>query len=162
MHYEKLDRADFDAIVTGELAHFAIWFDKLLEDIVCQYFLGFFSPRQDDFTNLILRRDGITFNTKIDIVAKIIDKDEYLIQHRDDLKDIFKTMDSLKRLRNAMAHGVDMGGEELELNIELTSSAGKKSLFKITPKTHIQNIELFQRQLDRAESIIKKYRDPDS
>ena len=29
--YKKLDRADFDAIATGELTHYAVWLEGSLE-----------------------------------------------------------------------------------------------------------------------------------
>ena len=36
--YEDLDKADFDAIVTGELTHYALWHEGELNNIIEDYF----------------------------------------------------------------------------------------------------------------------------
>jgi hypothetical protein len=71
LDYEKLSKKDFDAVVTGELTHYAIWLEHGVIDIITDYFLGK-SKRREDFKRLILLRDGLTFQDKLEIARAMI------------------------------------------------------------------------------------------
>lgn len=52
MGYGKLSQDEFDAIVTGELVHRALALEFLLNDIICEYFIGGNNPKEDDLDDL--------------------------------------------------------------------------------------------------------------
>ncbi len=57
MDYEKLSKDDFDAVVTGEMTHYALWNEKWLDGLIAVYFISDLT-KQSDFRRLILDRDG--------------------------------------------------------------------------------------------------------
>ena len=136
MKYEDLSHEDFDAIVTGELTHYALWLEDEIADMVVDYFLQS-SRKKSDFKRLLLMRDGLTFQDKIDIVRAMIPlfgKNTTTIG----LKLLLKHVEDFKSLRNALAHGVDVSDNDAkpELKVEVVSRSGKTKVVHITPKSH--------------------------
>jgi hypothetical protein len=72
MDYRKLAREDFDAIVTGELTHYAVWIEVQLQDALCNFFVDDDKVRER-FQRLLMRRDGLTFQHKIDITRALVE-----------------------------------------------------------------------------------------
>lgn len=71
MRYEDLDKEDFDAIVTGELTHYAIWMEDEINRFITDYFIGDKS-KSKDFRRLLLYRDGLTFQDKLEVARGMI------------------------------------------------------------------------------------------
>jgi hypothetical protein len=149
MNYEELGQEDFDAVVTGELTHYALCLEDELNDIITRYFCRT-TEIQKDFRRLILFRDGLTSQDKIEIVRGMIPlfnlKDEQVAEP----KAILKRIEDFKSWRNAMAHGVDVTGDKFEgvLKVEVVNRAGKERVIEITPQSHREKME-------EAEGILK-------
>lgn len=150
MKYEDLSQEDFDAIVTGELTHYAIWFDGAIGQIIMDYFLIDKSKRAD-FERLILFREGLTFQDKIEILRAMIP----LFGEKADragLKDLLKDIEKFKAWRNALAHGlaIDITGyPEPIIRVEIISRSGKPKTVEITPQSH-------KVRMDEANEILER------
>jgi len=136
MKYKDLSHEDFDAIVTGELTHYALWFESEIINIITDYFLRS-SPKRSDFERLLLLRDGLTFQDKIEIVRAMIPlfgKEASTVN----LKSLLKQVEDFKSWRNAVAHGVDASDDDTkpELKVEVVSRSGKQKIVHITPESH--------------------------
>lgn len=126
----------FDALVTGELTHHAIWLEGEIDNIICDYFVGI-GDRAKDFTRLFLRRDGLTFQDKIEIVRGMLPLFEAEAEVVN-LKSLLNRVEDFKSSRNAMAHGrnVSKDDSELKLKIEIVTRSGKERVLEITPESH--------------------------
>lgn len=152
MSYEKLSREDFDAIVTGELTHLSIWLESQIMTIIADYFLGD-SPKKETFSTLLLRRDGLTFQDKIDILRALepllgeVAKEVNLIS-------ILKRIEEFKSFRNSFAHGMDASeGESLTLVVETVGRSGRPKSITVTPQSHrdtVTETELLLEELKQA------------
>ena len=160
MNYRKLSREDFDAIVTGELTHYALWLEDELIGIISDYFLGT-SEKRRDFTRLLLRRDGLTFQNKIDIVRAMLP----LFTNSEassDLKKILTKIENFKVFRNALAHGLDIQSstaDKMSLRIEVVTRSGKEKTVEITPASHqriMNNTENLLEQLQKVRKALKR------
>jgi len=154
--YEGLSHEDFDAIVTGELAHYTIWFDEALVKIISD-FLGQPS-REDLFKRLLLRREGLTVQDKIEIVSAMIPEfsDSTVAG---ELKQTLRKIEKFKTDRNAFAHGLDVTPKPLAANaihIQTVTRAGKEKTIVITPETHVKTIDDAEKLLEAVTSISKK------
>jgi hypothetical protein len=139
MDYKSLEKEDFDAIVTGELTHYAIWFEGEIINIITDHFLGD-SPKRDDFNRLLLLRDGLTFQDKIEIVRGMIP----LFQGKVDeayFKKLLKDVENFKSLRNALSHGREIDYKNQTISVELVNRAGKQKIHKISPTSHEKMLE---------------------
>jgi len=136
MKYEDLSHEDFDAIVTGELTHYALWLEGEIIDIITDYFIGS-DLKRSDFKRLLLLRDGLTFQDKIEIVRAMI---PLFSQNTTtvNLKSLLKHVEDFKSWRNALAHGADVSedDEKPELKVEVVTRSGKEKVVRITPKSH--------------------------
>lgn len=103
MDYEKLHPEQFDALVTGELTHFGLWFEDELVGVICDYFVGD-TPLRNDFLRLLMRREGLTFQDKIEIVRALVPVFPQESSAR--WTKLLKRIEDFKALRNAAAHGV--------------------------------------------------------
>jgi hypothetical protein len=152
MDHKKLSQEDFDAIVTGELTHYAAWLEDELIDIISDYFQQL--DRRADFQRLLLRRDGLTFQDKIEIVRALLP----LFANRlaaERLKVALPEIETFKATRNAFAHGRDVtppDSKSLTLHVEVVSRAGKEKVIVVTPESH----EAF---LTAAERLLKEVQD---
>lgn len=136
MKYEDLSHENFDAIVTGELTHYALWLEGELSDTVTGYFVAS-DEKKSDFKRLLLLRDGLTFQDKIEIVRAMI---PLFTQNATTLKlkSLIKQVEEFKSWRNALAHGSDVSdnNEKPELKVEVVTRSGKEKVVHITPKSH--------------------------
>lgn len=137
MEYRNLSKEEFDAIVTGELAHQAIWFEGELTNVILDYFVGR-NQKREEFERLIFKRDGIGFQGKIEILRGM----SHLFHNRallNRLEGVLKQVEVLARFRNAFAHGTDIGDEkkdELLLKVSLVSRSGKERVVQVSPESH--------------------------
>jgi hypothetical protein len=141
MQYEKLNKEDFDAIVTGELTHYALWFEEELNTIIINYF-GIKESRRDEFKRFILLRDGLTFQDKLEIVRGMLP----LLGEAGEscnLKQLLKDVEEFKSWRNAMAHGQDVSDDEwaAKLKICVTTRSGVEKIIEITPDSHSMRMD---------------------
>jgi hypothetical protein len=136
MKYKDLSHEDFDAIVTGELTHYALWFEGEIINIITDYFLQS-SPKRSDFKRLFLLRDGLTFQDKIEIARAMIPLFSEKAANVN-LKLLLKQVEEFKSWRNALAHGADVSDDDTkaELKVEVVSRSGKEKVVHITPKSH--------------------------
>ncbi len=147
----------FDALVTGELTHHAIWLEGELDSIMCDYFVGI-GVKAKEFTRLFLRRDGLTFQDKIEIVRGMLPLFEPEAEMLN-LKFLLNRVEEFKSWRNAMAHGrnVPHNDPELKLRIEVVTRSGKEKVVEITPESHKRKIEearALYRELEAARSYL--------
>ena len=118
MKYNDLDRIWFDAIVTGELTHYALWFEEQLEFLILAYFIS--DPRvTDNFSSTFVRSREFTMARKTELVKKILKSSKH--SRSDEFLAVFGELEKIIAIRNAMAHGKDVGGKGLELRIEIES-----------------------------------------
>lgn len=136
MDYRALSKEDFDAIVTGELTHYAIRLEDELVGIISDYFVGG-SKKRLNFIRLILRRDGLTFQDKIEIVRAMLPQFENP-GAASSLKKLLTSVEEFKTLRNAFAHGFDATptGGGLSIRVEVVTRSGKEKIVEVSPDTH--------------------------
>ncbi|WP_299228927.1 hypothetical protein [uncultured Psychroserpens sp.] len=159
MEYEDLDIEDFDAIVTGELTHSALWMETLLNNLIAEFF-EVPQTRINDFKRLMLLRDGLNFQDKIEItrgLIPLINNETYIKE----LKEVLKEVESFKSWRNAMAHGIDVTDDEdlvdgLKIVIQIITRSGKHKELSITPTSHRQKYKESQEIIEKLENIIEK------
>jgi hypothetical protein len=159
--YRNLNRDDFDAIVTGELTHQAVWLEGELETAIVNYFAVAKATRPD-FRRLMLQRDGVTFQTKIDLVRSIISADEFESDYRNAWKSALSRIEELKRIRNAMAHGRDFGGEGLEIKIGYVSRAGKDVEITIKPDSHTKLLTEADGSSKKSKGLLHAFGRPEN
>ena len=148
MEYDDLVKEDFDAVVTGELTHYALWLEDELNRIIMSYF-KVPKARREDFKRLILLRDGLTFQDKLEIVRGMLPLFGDIAVSTN-LKQLLKELEEFKSSRNAMAHGQDVSDDddEAKLKISITTRSGKERVIEITPESHTK-------LMDRAEALLK-------
>jgi hypothetical protein len=156
LDYEKLSKKDFDAVVTGELTHYAIWLEHGVIDIITDYFLGK-SKRREDFKRLILLRDGLTFQDKLEIARAMIP----LLEPRASqvgLSSLLKQIENYKSYRNAFAHGVDASAQAPgnHLRVELVSRSGKTKTVEVTSASHRKTMTDAQHLLEALTEARKQ------
>jgi hypothetical protein len=156
MDYGKLSQDEFDAIVTGELTHRALALEFLLNDIICEYFIGGNNPKEDDFRQLILDREGLTAQAKIGIVRAMLPLFGE-IEKQANLKSILTKVEKSNSERNAMAHGQCMTDPNTphHLKIGMVSRSGKEKVIEITPDSHRESIAKLD-QLIESLTLAKK------
>jgi hypothetical protein len=151
MEYEQLDHIDFDAMVTGELTHYALRLEDELNWIICEYFVRS-DDREGDFRPLILYREGLTFQDKIEIVRSMIP----VLGHTAklcNLKSILKGIEEFKSWRNALVHGLDYSNPEepRKIVVEVVTRSGKEKRIEITPASHREMMERTEKLLEEVE-----------
>ena len=157
IEYGKLGLEEFDAVVTGDLTHLAIQFEHYLNDIIIDVFQV---CREKEFRKLILHREGLKFQDKIEILRCCI---PILGEHAEklELKKILNDVEVFKSWRNALAHGRDAGstGEPLKLRVEVINRAGKEKVIEITPASHqvmLDEMDVLLLKLKKAAEIINE------
>ncbi|HYF90923.1 MAG TPA: hypothetical protein VD969_01620 [Symbiobacteriaceae bacterium] len=152
--YENLKPEDFDALVTGELTHYASWLEDELNDIITSFFVV--PGRSSAFKRLLLYRDGLTFQDKIETVRGMIpelgDK-----AGTNALKSMLKEIEEFKASRNAMAHGLDASDNSSRLirKVEIINRAGKPNIIEISPQAHRRTIAKVESLLTRVQEVRK-------
>lgn len=107
MKYVDLDRVDFDAIVSGELTHYALWFEEQLEFFILAYFIDD-SRVVDDFSSTFIHAREFTMSRKIEFVRKLLRSRKF--PRSDEFLSAISEVERIVALRNAMAHGRGVGG----------------------------------------------------
>jgi hypothetical protein len=134
--YSSLTVEKFDAVVTGELTHQALYCEGELVGIITEHFCR--RGTGEDFRRLLLYRDGLTFQDKIEIVRAmlpLLTNDSEVSR----LKIALRKVEELKALRNAFAHGLDTSPTldgKLSITIEVVSRSGVEKHITVTPETH--------------------------
>jgi hypothetical protein len=158
VEYEELSKEEFDAIVTGELTHYAIWLEDELVEIICDYFLGR-SKKRADFGRLLLRRDGLTFQDKIEIVRGMLTLFGPSTNVAS-LRSLLNRVEEFKSFRNAFAHGLDVTTDSgLKIKIEIVTRSGREKLIEISPETHrtfMDQAETLFSELQEARQSLRK------
>lgn len=157
MDYSTLSKEDFDAIVTGELTHYSLWLEHEAMNIIAAYFA--WPAKADDFERIILRRDGLTFANKLDILRAMLP----LFKNQDvvkEIKELLVPIEEFNALRNALAHGrditpKDVEGKTLEIHVEIVSRSGKERTVVITPNSHAEALQNASALLKRLETVNK-------
>lgn len=160
MDYYSLSQEDFDAVVTGEMTHYALWLEDVANVIICEYFIGP-SDKEDDFRRLILYRDGLTFQDKIEIIRGMIPLFGEAAE-KCNLKGLLKEVEEYKAWRNALAHGHDRTDpkEPHKLIVEVVSRSGKEKRVEITPESHMESLEKvanLHKRFNEARELICDY-----
>ena len=158
MNYEELEHEDFDAIVTGELTHFALWLEDVINGVICEYFIGG-SSREDAFRRLILYRDGLTFQDKIEIARGMIPLFGDAADQCD-FKSLLSRVEKFKSWRNALAHGLDKTDPDKPSTIvvEVVSRSGKEKTIEITPDSHrelVAQTEALLKEVQEARTVLR-------
>ncbi len=149
MNYRNLSKEDFDAIVTGELTHYSIWMENVLIDIISTQFSQ--PARRVDFERLLLRREGLTFQDKIEIVRAMLPQFSNK-PAAGKLKPLLTKIEEFKAYRNAFAHGTDVttsNNQDGGIYIEIIARSGKEKLVLVTPESH-------EITMSEAEALLKE------
>ena len=149
MNYRDLTNEDFDAIVTGELTHYAIWMENVLVDLISKHFCQ--PAKRANFERLFLRREGLTFQDKIEIVRAMLPL--FINQSAaTNLKSALARVEEFKATRNAFAHGVDVtptNNSTGSIQIEVVTRQGKEKVFSVTPESH-------DRMMEKADALLQE------
>jgi hypothetical protein len=150
MDYTSLSQEEFDAVVTGELTHRAISIESELENVISGYFVEN-HHRRGDFQRLLLRRDGLSAQDKIEVVRAMLPLFGLTESQVVEWKSALKQAEEFKGWRNATSHGTDVTPQPYagELVIEIVNRAGVEKQVSITPASHAALIE-------RTDSLIDK------
>jgi hypothetical protein len=154
----QLSREDFDALVTGELTHHAIWLEDELQDVICDFF-AVSTGLRGLFKQLVLRREGFSLSAKIDLVNSILGSLQIPDSKRKEFRDLLRHITEFKDLRNMVAHGLDLTEEfppkdgGLSITIETVARSGKLKYVTITPDTHDKTLETAESLLNRAKRM---------
>lgn len=147
----------FDAVVTGEFTHYAIWLEGALNEMIVSYFITNKNKR-GDFERLILHRNGLNFQDKLEIVRAMIP----LIpeSRRTELKQVLTEMEDFKSRRNSLAHGHSVCGpdEGAVIRVEIIGRSGKPKTVEITPETHKKLIKDTKVLVERAGKLISAFK----
>jgi hypothetical protein len=150
MKYDDLDRIWFDAIVTGELTHYALWFEEQLELFISAYFIS--DPRvEESFISTFVKSREFTISRKIEFARRLLKSSKHL--RADEFLTAFKELERIIAIRNAMAHGKDVGGKGLKLKIEIASYGGKTKTIEITPESHSKIMESAEECLEKLKKL---------
>ncbi|MEZ0605729.1 hypothetical protein ACAX43_26705 [Paraburkholderia sp. IW21] len=152
MEYRRLSKEDFDAIVTGELTHYAIWFEDQIVAILADHFAT--DAVRSDFVRLFLRRDGLTFQDKIEIARAAVPS----FKNRGvaaTLPALLTRVETFKSFRNAFAHGIDETPENAggAIHVEVVNRAGKAKVVVVTPDSHEAMLESAERLLSQLKEV---------
>jgi hypothetical protein len=158
--YEKLSKIEFDAVVTGELTHMALHLEHTIGDMIISFFQV---CRGTEFRRLILDRDGLTFQHKIEIVRCCLPLMEELAA-KHDLKKLLNRVEEFKAWRNALAHGHDDGSTKkpLRLVVSMVNRGGRDKVVEITKESHEKMLDEMGAVLDKliaAEKAVQEFGD---
>jgi hypothetical protein len=151
-----MNKEDFDAVVTGELTHYALWLEEEVNNIISDYFITD-SKKRSQFKRFLLHRDGLTFQDKIEIVRGMLPLFSAAAEELD-LKSLLKEIEEFKSWRNALAHGLDISpdGKEPLIKVEVVTRSGKERVYEITPQTHETTMKNTADLLVRLQKARKK------
>jgi hypothetical protein len=156
MEYQNLNKEDFDAVVTGELTHYALWLEEELNKIISNYFITD-SKKHSEFKTFFLYRDGLTFQDKIEIVRGMLPL-FYVAAEGMDLKSLLKEIEEFKSWRNALAHGLDVSLDDDAplIRVQVVTRSGKERIYEITQESHESTMKKTENLLARVQQTRKK------
>jgi hypothetical protein len=155
--YRKMTREEFDAIVTGELTHHVAWLESELETAIENYF-SVPANNREIFRRLVLQREGMTVQNKIELVHSIIREGKFDDEYRKAWKTVLARIEEIKRIRNAMAHGKDNGGTGLEMRIGYVNRAGKEIEIEVNPDLHVKRLADAERLMTMVKTLAAQIR----
>jgi hypothetical protein len=149
--YSGLTVEKFDAVITGELTHQALNCENELIAIITEHFCR--KGAAGDFSRLLLYRDGLTFQDKIEIVRAML---PLLVPDStaSNLKTALRKVEDLKALRNAFAHGFassPLAEGKLSITVEVVGRSGAEKWITVTPETHCQTMR-------EADDLVDEFR----
>ncbi len=158
MEYKNLSKEDFDAIVTGELTHYALWLEDELNDIISDYFIAN-DTKRTDFKRFFLYRDGLNFQDKIEIMHGMLPLFGDVAKEVD-LKSLLNQIEEFKSWRNALAHGVDVSSDNESplIRVQVVTRSGKEKVVEITPESHESKIKETEELLVKIQNARNKLR----
>jgi hypothetical protein len=154
MDYSTLSIEEFDAIVTGEICHLALWMEEEINRFIGRYYVSNIFKR-NRFITLVLYREGLTFQDKLEILQAMLpiwgDKAPVM-------NPLIKRIEKFKALRNALIHGREGGRDETDLRIkvDIISRTGKEKSVDITPAVHKKNCEIGEKLLSDLKENLSK------
>jgi len=154
--YRSLSKEEFDAVVTGELTHYALWIERALEALIIRFF-GFSGTTSEVFSRLILRRESFTFSSKIDLIRSLALESSLAQDRIQLLQSLIRQVENFKNLRNSLAHGLDVSDQEdtLNLKIETVSRQGKSKILQVSPESHQKVVDEAQSILDELAKVVQ-------
>jgi len=156
MKYNTLNKEEFDALVTGELTHYALWLEGEVNNIISDYFITD-NRKRSEFERFLLHRDGLTFQDKIEIVRSMLPLFSVVAEELD-LKSLLNEIEEFKSWRNALAHGLDVSPDDKAplIRVEVVTRAGKVRVYEITPESHETTMKKTEDLLVRVQQARKK------
>ena len=155
MEYRNLGKEDFDAVVTGEITHYALWLEEELNGIISDYFITD-SKKHNEFKTFLLYRVGLTFQDKIEIVRGMLPLFD-VAEEETDLKSLLKEIEEFKLWRNALAHGLDVSPDDNAplIRVQVVTRSGKDRIYEITPESHKSAMKKAEDLLVRVQQARK-------
>ncbi len=156
MEYKNPCEEDFDAIVTGELTHYALWLEEELNNIISNYFIAI-DAKRTEFKKFFLYREGLTFQHKIEILRGMLPLFGEVAE-KVDLRFLLKQIEDFKSWRNALANGLDISPDDAvpHIKVEVVTRSGKEKVVDITPETHEAKMKETQELLVKIQDARKK------
>jgi hypothetical protein len=148
-----MDCTDFDEIVTGRLTHLTIWLEEELIGLITDYLLGGVGTRKDSFKRLIMYRDGLTMQDKLEIYRAIVSELNLSDLQKAEITRTLNEVIEFKSYRNALAHGRENSrrDDRLEVVIEIVTRSGK---FKEVTLTE----DGFEKLVDTGDRLLEELR----
>jgi hypothetical protein len=107
--------------------------------------------RRVDFERLLLRRDGLTFQDKIEIVRAMLSQFSNKPAAQK-LKSLLTKIEEFKATRNAFAHGTDVtpcNNTDGDIYVQIVTRSGKEKVVLVTPESH-------EITMSEAEALLKE------
>jgi len=156
MEYRNLSKGDFDAVVTGEITHYALWLEEELNEIISDYFI-MDSNKRSEFKTFLLYRDGLTFQDKIEIVRGMLPLFDVAPEELN-LKSLLKEIEEFRSWRNALAHALDVSPDDNAplIRVQVVTRSGKERIYEITPESHESAMKKAEDLLAQVQEARKK------
>jgi len=160
--YRMFDHIDFGAKVAGDLAQYAMQFEDTLSEIIANYFCR--PSRKEQFTWLLLRREGLTFHDKIELVQSMVPEftNASAAAAAQELKPLLKRVIAFKAKRNAFAHGYDVTPKSMEddpcIHMQIARRNGEEKIVEVTVESHRETMCDAWDLLNSLQSVAKRLR----
>ncbi|KHD87850.1 MAG: hypothetical protein OM95_12670 [Bdellovibrio sp. ArHS] len=147
---QHLTLEDFDALVTGHLVHYSIWYDSIFSDIVLNYLFPNSPERKDLFEGFFFKGTIFSIEKKINFTKELTKLIPQLKSEPARWNSLFKEIEDIRIIRNTMTHGLLQ--ESLLSPLKLIVSkknANQNDCLEVTQ-------EYFNKLLDRCETTLKE------
>jgi hypothetical protein len=105
----------------------------------------------DRFSLTFLRSRDFSTSRKIALINSLLKG--WADDRSKEFLSVFAEVEQIIAIRNAMAHGRDVGGAGLDLLVEIQSHGGKTKIVSITPDTHAQMLETAELCLNKLKDL---------